>query len=53
MAELVISATVVTSDQNAATRVMETFSRAATGLALEGIMVSLTACTADEEATDG
>lgn len=45
MAELVISATVVTEDQNAATRAAEAFSRAATGLALEGINASVTMST--------
>lgn len=45
---LVVSLTVVTEDPNEATRTAEVMARAATGLALEGIRVSLTIGTVDD-----
>ncbi|HEV2071065.1 MAG TPA: hypothetical protein VGR26_14845 [Acidimicrobiales bacterium] len=48
-ASIVVSCTVVTESQEHAARAGEAFSRAATGLALEGIAVSLTMGTPDDE----
>ncbi len=41
MKDMVISVTVVTSDPQQAARAMESFGRAAAGLGLDGISVSL------------
>jgi hypothetical protein len=46
---LVVSFTVVTDDQNEAARAAEVMARAATGLALEGTMISLTIGTVDDD----
>lgn len=45
---LVVSATVVTQDQSKAARVVEVLARASTGLALEGLSISITMGTAIE-----
>jgi hypothetical protein len=50
MRDVVISATVVTSDQEAAVRTIEAFARAATGLALDGMNVSVSIFGAADEA---
>jgi len=48
-ASLVVSATVVTESQEAAAKATEVFSRGCIGLALEGIHVSLSIGTVDNE----
>ena len=47
--ELAIGVTVFTSDPEQATRAAEAFARVATGLALEGIDVSFSIHTLDED----
>ena len=49
---IVVSATVVTEDEVHAARVMEAFARAATGLALEGMLVSVTISRGEHEEID-
>lgn len=49
MSDLVISATVYPDSQEAALKAMEILARAAAGLALEGISVSINATNIDEE----
>jgi hypothetical protein len=49
---MVVSLTVVSEDPNAVTRAAEVMARAAAGLALERIMVSLTLGTPDEDEAD-
>lgn len=46
---IVVSATVVTDEEAHAARVMEAFARAATGLALEGMLVSVTISKGQQE----
>jgi hypothetical protein len=47
---LVVSLTIVTEDPNEATTAAEVMARAAAGLALEGLLVSLTIGTATDDA---
>lgn len=47
--EVVVSLTLVTNDQSTIARAMETFGRAAAGLALEGISTSLSATRVDDD----
>ena len=48
-ASLVLSLSVVTEDQSEATKTAEVMARAATGLALDGIDVSLSIGTVEDE----
>lgn len=49
---IVVSASVVTDDQTLAARAVEAFARAATGLALEGLLVSVTVSRGEQEEVD-
>jgi hypothetical protein len=46
---MVVSVTLVTEDQEAVVRAVESFARAAAGLALEGLMVSVTVSTLEDD----
>lgn len=46
---IVVSASVVTDDEALATRSVEAFARTATGLALEGLLVSVTVSRGEQE----
>lgn len=49
MSSIVVSLTVVSEDQTETTRAAEAMARCATGLALEGITVSLSIGTVEDE----
>lgn len=49
MADLVVSATVITTNADHVARATEAFGRAAAGLALEGMSVSVTVATLDDD----
>lgn len=46
---IVVSASVVTANEAHATRAVEAFARAATGLAFEGLLVSVTVSRGEQE----
>jgi hypothetical protein len=49
MSEMIMSMSVVTDKKEDALRVMEAFSRVASGLAMEGLMVSISVSPSEEE----
>jgi hypothetical protein len=49
---IVISTSVVTDDQTLAARTVEAFARTATGLALEGLLVSVTVSRGEQDTVD-